>query len=414
VTGGLAFMISPVADNLTTALLMGAVAMAVGQGHPRFVALACINVVVAANAGGAFSPFGDITTLMVWQAGRLGFFAFFAIFLPSLVNWLVPAALMVPAVERARPQAMAEAHDLEPGALPVVALFLGTITLTVAAHTFLHLPPAVGMMAGLGVLKMYGYLFNEAARRAPKVAPAVVAAVAPAAAGMSRDGGPDPMARRAGIDPEEDARRSAAVDEMDDVFAVPHLRPEPRPGAAPQQLRTAELAEAPLPSEVSDREAGRAAAPARLARARPLDIFKRMEQVEWDTLMFFYGVILCVGGLGTFGYLALASRLLYEGLGATAANVLVGLLSAVIDNVPVMFAVLAMNPAMSQGQWLLVTLTAGVGGSLLSIGSAAGVALMGQARGVYTFGSHLRWAWAIALGYAASIGAHLLLNRHLF
>ncbi|MNY81901.1 Na(+)/H(+) antiporter NhaD [compost metagenome] len=61
-----------------------------------------------------------------------------------------------------------------------------------------------------------------------------------------------------------------------------------------------------------------------------------------------------------------------------------------------------------------MTLTAGVGGSLLSIGSAAGVALMGQARGVYTFMSHLRWSWAIALGYAASIGAHLVLNRGLF
>jgi Na+/H+ antiporter NhaD/arsenite permease-like protein len=109
-----------------------------------------------------------------------------------------------------------------------------------------------------------------------------------------------------------------------------------------------------------------------------------------------------------------ASRFLYQGLGPTAANVLVGLLSAVVDNVPVMYAVLTMRPEMPQGQWLLVTLTTGVGGSLLSVGSAAGVALMGQARGVYTFGAHLRWTWAIALGYAAGIGAHLLLNRHLF
>ncbi|MEH6543583.1 MAG: sodium:proton antiporter NhaD [Porticoccaceae bacterium] len=59
--------------------------------------------------------------------------------------------------------------------------------------------------------------------------------------------------------------------------------------------------------------------------------------------------------------------------------------------VGVMFAVLTMNPDMSQLQWLLVTLTAGVGGSLLSIGSAAGVALMGQARGQYTFFGHLKW-----------------------
>jgi Na+/H+ antiporter NhaD/arsenite permease-like protein len=58
-------------------------------------------------------------------------------------------------------------------------------------------------------------------------------------------------------------------------------------------------------------------------------------------------------------------------------------------------------------------LTAGVGGSLFSIGSAAGVALMGQARGVYTFFSHLRWAWAIGLGYALSIWAHFLINARL-
>ena len=81
------------------------------------------------------------------------------------------------------------------------------------------------------------------------------------------------------------------------------------------------------------------------------------------------------------GYLAMASQFLYIDLGATTANVAIGLLSAVVDNIPVMFAVLTMDPAMSHGQWLLVTLTAGVGGSLLSIGSAAGVALMGQAPG---------------------------------
>jgi len=68
---------------------------------------------------------------------------------------------------------------------------------------------------------------------------------------------------------------------------------------------------------------------------------------------------------------------------------------------------------MSVNQWLLVTLTAGVGGSLLSIGSAAGVALMGQSRGVYGFMGHLRWSWAVALGFIASVATHLLINRDL-
>jgi Na+/H+ antiporter NhaD/arsenite permease-like protein len=97
-------------------------------------------------------------------------------------------------------------------------------------------------------------------------------------------------------------------------------------------------------------------------------------------------------------------------MGPTTANILVGILSAIIDNIPVMFAVLTMEPVMDLGQWLLVTLTAGVGGSLLSIGSAAGVALMGQAKGVYTFGSHLKWTPVIALGYAASIQVHIWIN----
>jgi len=92
VTGLLAFFISPVADNLTTALLMCAVAMAVGGNNSKFILLACINIVVAANAGGAFSPFGDITTLMVWQKGiqttqgAINFWAFFSLMAARILS----------------------------------------------------------------------------------------------------------------------------------------------------------------------------------------------------------------------------------------------------------------------------------------------------------------------------------------
>ena len=146
----------------------------------------------------------------------------------------------------------------------------------------------------------------------------------------------------------------------------------------------------------------------------PFDIFNKVARAEWDTLFFFYGVVLCVGGLGFLGYLGMASEVMYNQWGATTANITVGILSAIVDNIPVMFAVLTMQPDMSTGQWLLVTLTAGVGGSLLSIGSAAGVALMGQARGQYTFFGHLKWAPAIAAGYVASILMHFWINEHLF
>jgi NhaD family Na+/H+ antiporter len=332
ITGLLAFFISPIADNLTTALLMAAVVMAVGAGNNAFIAVACINIVVAANAGGAFSPFGDITTLMVWQKGIVEFKEFFALFLPSMVNWIVPAIFMSLTVSKDRPKAIEETVEIKRGGLVIIGLFIVTIAMAVSAHNFLHLPPVIGMMTGLGLLKFYGYHI----RRSEKI-----------------------------------VQRNAEM-----------YGPEEQSMNIEGNIRNGQF-----------------------------DIFNILARAEWDTLMFFYGVVLCVGGLGTLGYLGMISDAMYLGLGPTWANVLVGILSAIVDNIPVMFAVLTMNPDMSHGQWLLVTLTAGVGGSLLSIGSAAGVALMGQARGIYTFFNHLKWTWAIALGYALSIWTHLWLNN---
>jgi len=323
-TGIIAFFLSPIADNLTTALIMCAVIMTIGEGKPKFVSIACINVVVAANAGGAFSPFGDITTLMVWQKGEIEFWNFFNLFLPSLVNFVIPAAIMQFAVERGTPTTTSEIiSQLKIGGYTIVVLFLLTIATAVTFHNFLHLPPVIGMMLGLAYLKFYGYSLRV---RSPN---------------WTRE-------------------------------------TENPPGGSDDPY--------------------------------DFDVFRKIARSEWDTLFFFYGVILSVGGLSFLGYLSLASGFMYDTLGTTNANILVGLLSAVIDNIPVMFAVLTMDPQMSNWQWLLVTLTAGVGGSLLSIGSAAGVALMGQARGMYTFFGHLKWAPVISLGYAASIYTHYLVN----
>ena len=324
ITGILAFFISPVADNLTTALIMCAVILAVGEGKPAFIGLGCINIVVAANAGGAFSPFGDITTLMVWQKGILQFGTFFKLFVPAVVNFVVPALIMHFALPSGKPPPRHLEGDtvLKRGGLPIVGLFLVTIVTAVSFHNFLHLPPVYGMMTGLALLKFYGFYLRR--------------------------------------------RTHLEIESLD----VP-------PGS----------------HEVES-----------------FDIFDKIARAEWDTLFFFYGVIMAVGGLGFIGYLSMASGYIYGELGATTANVLVGLMSAIVDNIPVMFAVLTMNPDMPELQWLLVTLTAGVGGSLLSIGSAAGVALMGQARGYYTFFGHLKWTPAIALGYAASIYVHFLIN----
>ncbi len=329
ITGTLAFLISPVADNLTTALLMCAVVLAVGGGNKRFVSLACINIVVGANAGGAFSPFGDITTLMVWQKGMVTFWQFFDLFVPALINFLVPAVIMHFAVPKGMPQVADERVVMRRGARRIMLLFLLTIVTAVSFHNFLDLPPMLGMMTGLAYLQFFGFYLKKT----------------------------------------YDRRRCSR---------------------------------------------GEADAENRYGAPMPFDVFNKVSRAEWDTLLFFYGVVLCVGGLGFIGYLTLASHVMYLDWGSTTANVVVGLLSSIVDNIPIMFAVLSMHPDMAHGQWLLVTLTAGVGGSLLSIGSAAGVALMGQARGAYTFFSHLKWTPAVALGYAASIVAHMMINRALF
>ena len=311
-TGVITFFLSPIADNLTTALVMCSVLLACGKGNNKFLAIGCINIVVAANAGGAFSPFGDITTLMVWQAGIVDFFTFFNLFIPSVVNYVIPATIMYFFVPNEIPNVSSDKITIKRGGKVIIFLGLFTIFSAVNFHNILHLPPMLGMMFGLGLLGLYSFYLKIT------------------------------------------------------------FNPEYEEGK--------------------------------------FDFLRKVSKAEWDTLFFFFGVILRVGGLGFIGYLTLISEYLYVGLGATYANFLVGILSAIVDNIPVMFAVITMNPAMPTEQWLLVTLTTGVGGSLLSIGSAAGVALMGQARGYYTFFGHLKWAPVIFLGYIASIYVHLLLT----
>ena len=324
ITGFITFFLSPIADNLTAALTMCAVVMAVGVGNRKFVSISCVNIVIAANAGGAFSPFGDITTLMVWQGGMVEFTEFFSLFLPSLINYIIPAFIMSLFVSGSSENVKNTPVQLKRGAKSIVLLFLVTIFLAVTFENFLHIPPVFGMMTGLSLLQLFAYYLKRTYSRSTVI---------------SREG--------------ED---------------------------------------------------------------QPFGVFKQIAQAEWDTLLFFYGVIMCVSGLSYIGYLELLSNTIYPSspdqlIGFSIANSIMGILSALIDNIPVMFSILQMHTTESMvlSQWLLITLTTGVGGSLLSIGSAPGVALMGQARGVYTFYSHLKWAPAIFLGYIASIIVHLLI-----
>lgn len=311
ITGIITFFLSAVADNLTSALLMATVVSSVSSNR-KYIIPSFINVIIAANAGGAWSPFGDITTLMVWTSGKVGTLQFLYLLGPSFANWFVPAFIMFFFLPEGRPEGSYEAVRMKPGAKRVIFLGFLTIATAVMFHQFLHIPPYLGMMAGLGLLMFMGFY-------------------------LKKNGG-----REEGSEPR-------------------------------------------------------------------FNIFKEIERVEFDTLLFFFGIISAVGALQYIGYLTLLSTSLYGTLGHTGANVAVGIISAVIDNIPVVYAVLQMDPQMAIDQWLLVTLTAGTGGSLLSIGSAAGVAVMGVKRDTYTFMAHLKWLPVIALGYFASIGTWWLL-----
>ncbi len=303
-TGFLAFFISPIADNLTTALILSTVLITIEKSRKEFLIPGAINIVVAANAGGAWSPFGDITTLMAWTAGKGSFTDFLFLFPASILGYMVTALLLSRVVPNEVPDFDASKEkkpELMTGANIVMGLGVFTIFCAVMSHQVLHMPAMWGMMFGLALLKIYAYRLKK-------------------------------------------------------------------------------------------------------VHKSEFDVFHSMAKIENNTLMFFFGILAAVGALYFIGWLALASHVYSpEVFGPTASNIGVGFLSAIVDNVPVMSAVLKANPVMEHSQWMLVTLTAGVGGSLISFGSAAGVGVMGKLPGIYTFGSHMKYAWTILLGYIVSV-----------
>ncbi len=316
ITGWLAFVLSMVINGLTVALLMGAIVVAVGKDQPKFIAVACLNVVIAANAGGTVSPLGGISTLFVWQHKILHFSEFFALMIPCIVNFLVPASMMYFSVPKETPDVTQQKIGLRRGSKRIIFLFILTLAITVSSNVLLELPPAAGMMAGLGLLQMFSYYLLKSEKSHFK-----------------------------GIE----------------------------------------------------------------KRTKTLDIFQSISDIDWDTLLFFYGAMMIIGAIGFVGYLDSIAHFLFGEINVTLANIMIGLSSAFVDNGTLMFAVLSMHPDIPNVQWLLLTLTLGVGGSLLSIGSAPGVGLLGQVK-EYTFGFHLRWMPAILLGYFLSIAAHFLIN----
>ena len=320
VTGFLAFFISPVADNLTTALILSTVLITIDKENRAFIVPAAINIVVAANAGGAWSPFGDITTLMAWVAGKGSFTDFLYLFPAAFVGWIITASLLVRYIPEGKPPFSSDEEKaviLEGGKI-IMGLFGLTIFLAVMSHNVLHLPAMWGMMFGLAILKLYVYMQKLS------------------------------LIKRGLVDTDDDG--------------------------------------------VAD-------------ETQIMNPFKWIAKIENDTLLFFFGILAAVGGLHFLGFLEYFTAL-YTQFGATAVNIGVGFLSAIVDNVPVMSAVLKSSPDMgvdAHSQWMLVTLTAGVGGSLISFGSAAGVGVMGKLHGIYTFASHMKLAWTVLVGYIVSV-----------
>jgi len=309
-TGVLAFFISPVADNLTTALILSTVLLTIDKTNTNFLVAGAINIVVAANAGGAWSPFGDITTLMAWAAGKAPFIDFFALFPASIIGWLVTAFLLVRVVPSGSPHFDPAAEpkvSIKKGGKVVIGLGAFTIFSAVMMHQLFHLPAMWGMMFGFSLLSLYTYIYKKTNKN-----------------------------------------------------------------------------------------------------EEPMHVFHYMSKIENNTLFFFFGILAAVGALHFVGFLNYAVSL-YDKFGATAVNIGVGFLSAIVDNVPVMSAVLKANPMMGAdagenlSQWLLVTLTAGIGGSMISFGSAAGVGVMGKLKGIYTFGAHMKHAWTVVTGYIVSL-----------
>ena len=301
-TGTLSFFISPVADNLTTALILSTVLVTIEKSNPKILVPGAINIIVGANAGGAWSPFGDITTLMPWIAGKAQFLDFFYLFPASFVGWLFTGWLLSFSVPDGKPHFNVKTEKkvtIRKGGGIVILLGVVTIFTAVVCQQVFGIPPMWGMMFGFSLLKLYSYQLKR-----------------------SHD----------------------------------------------EELKT----------------------------------FIAVSKIEHDTLLFFFGILAAVGGLHYMGYLDLAVKL-YDSAGATAVNIGVGFLSAVVDNVPVMSAVLKANPTMGVDQWLLVTMTAGIGGSMISFGSAAGVGVMGKLRGIYTFSSHMQYAWTVLAGYILSL-----------
>lgn len=324
ILGFMTFFLSAVLDNLTTTLIMIQVGRKI-YTHKQAFLIFVAAVIIAANAGGAFSPLGDVTTIILWLAGK--FSATEVIkdgFLPSLAVFVIPHYLLSRKIrtheEAEKAKKIKKADVVKPN-WPVIAVGLGSFSLPMVM-SFIGLPPFLGLLAGLSVL----WIVSDY---------------------MTRD---------------EDHGAHGATS------------------------------------------------------ARILNL---IQKTDIATLKFFIGILLAVGALGHLGVLDKLSTALFSGstdlktifVGSSA----LGFLSAILDNVPLVAAALdVFPPGVNPAEWVLLAITAGTGGSLLVVGSAAGVAAMGQVPEL-TFGKYLKMAsFPALLGFLAGAGVWLLQYQVLY
>lgn len=311
---GLAFLCSAIIDNLTTTI----VAMQVSRRlFPRehLIPIGAL-VVIAANAGGAFSPIGDITTLMLWFAHKFTAVQILSQgFLPSITLASIAAYLLLRRLPHVLcacpPEGINEAFTPSRSDRAIILITLVSFLLPLVATLF-GLPPYMGLLAGLGVV----WLLIDVAKQA---------------------------------------------------------RPQPTHLQA--------------------------------------HIKKFFQQTDIESIQFFVGILLAVSALHALGVLTTITDILLgtnPDMGRLVTTFTsLGFLSAIVDNVPLTAAAISALSGISPQLWVLLALTVGTGGSLLIIGSAAGVVAMGMVPEL-TFGRYLKVATLPALaGFIAAIGVWL-------
>lgn len=288
-----AFCLSSFCDNITTTLVTIALIQSLQLNSSSNIKLAVLAV-FSINSGGAALITGDVTTLMIFTAGKVGISDLFVIVAPGLLACLLLAVLLMPGFEGTlTPQrAVSQASRFD---IWVAVIFLATIVMTLAINLFIHVPPLLVFIFGLSIVFLLARIMYRGESEEP--------------------------------------------------------------------------------------------------------IIDYIRKIEFDTLLFFLGILLIVGMLKEIGALHGITRL-YDVTVPGVANFLIGCLSAVIDNVPLTAAVLKSNLDMPVTEWLGFTYCVGVGGSLLAIGSASGVLMMSKIEGL-GFISYLRYTPHLMLAYGA-------------